>query len=30
MGQSADEVLSEVRQHFSGEVIYGKDLDVIR
>jgi ribonuclease BN (tRNA processing enzyme) len=30
MGQSADEVLSEVRQHFDGEVIYGKDLDVIR
>jgi len=30
MGQTADEVLSEVRQHFNGEVIYGKDLDVIR
>jgi ribonuclease Z len=30
MGQSADEVLGEVRRNWDGEVIYGKDLDVIR
>ena len=30
MGQPPEEVLDEIRQHFSGEVIYGKDLDVIR
>jgi ribonuclease Z len=30
MGQTADEVLGEIRQNFSGEVVYGKDLDVIR
>jgi ribonuclease Z len=30
MGQSPEEVLSEIRQNYSGEVIYGKDLDVIR
>ena len=30
MGESPDEVLSEVRRHFDGEVVYGKDLDVIR
>jgi ribonuclease Z len=30
MGQSADEVLGEVKSRFEGEVIYGKDLDVIR
>jgi len=30
MGQSPDEVLEEVRGRFSGETIYGKDLDVIR
>jgi ribonuclease Z len=30
MGESEAEVLSEVRQHFQGEVIYGKDLQVIR
>ena len=30
MGQSADEVLSEVRRNWQGETIYGKDLDVIR
>ena len=29
MGQTPDEVLSEIRQNFAGEVIYGKDLDVI-
>jgi ribonuclease BN (tRNA processing enzyme) len=30
MGESPEEVLSEVRQHFQGEVIYGDDLMVIR
>jgi ribonuclease Z len=30
MGESSEEVLGEVRQHWDGEVIYGKDLDVIR
>ena len=30
MGQSADEVLAEVRRNWNGEAIYGKDLDVIR
>lgn len=30
MGQTADEVLGEVRRVWAGEVIYGKDLDVIR
>jgi len=30
MGESPDEVLGEVHQRFAGEVIYGKDLDVIR
>jgi ribonuclease BN (tRNA processing enzyme) len=30
MGQPPEEVISEIRQNFAGEVIYGKDLDVIR
>jgi ribonuclease BN (tRNA processing enzyme) len=30
MGQPPEEVLDEIRQHFSGDVIYGKDLEVIR
>jgi ribonuclease Z len=30
MGQPPEEVLSEIRQNFAGETIYGKDLDVIR
>ncbi len=30
MGQPPEEVLREIRQYFHGEVIYGKDLDVIR
>ncbi|MGD0776565.1 MAG: MBL fold metallo-hydrolase [Candidatus Solibacter sp.] len=30
MGQTAEEVLGEVRRNWQGEVIYGKDLDVIR
>ena len=30
MGQTADEVLGEVRRNWQGEVIYGNDLDVIR
>jgi ribonuclease Z len=30
MGQPAEEVLREIRENFSGEVIYAKDLDVVR
>ncbi|MBS1858236.1 MAG: MBL fold metallo-hydrolase [Acidobacteria bacterium] len=30
MGQSEEEVLSEVRTAYQGKVVYGKDLDVIR
>jgi ribonuclease BN (tRNA processing enzyme) len=30
MGQPPEEVISEIRQNFAGEVIYGKDLDVAR
>jgi ribonuclease BN (tRNA processing enzyme) len=30
MGQTADEVLGEVRRNWQGEAIYAKDLDVIR
>jgi ribonuclease Z len=30
MGQTEEEVLSEIRRNFSGAVIYGNDLDVIR
>ncbi len=30
MGETPEEVVSEVRQHFQGEVIYGQDLEVIR
>ena len=30
MGQTFEQVLSEIRQNSSGEVIYGSDLDVIR
>ena len=30
MGQPPQEVLEEIRRHFTGDVIYGKDLDVIR
>jgi ribonuclease Z len=30
MGQSPDEVVGEVRRLFRGEVIYGRDLDVVR
>lgn len=30
MGQTAEEVTGEIRQKFAGEIIYGKDLDVIR
>jgi ribonuclease Z len=30
MGQPPEEVLAEIREYFTGEVIYGKDLDVIR
>ena len=29
MGQTPEEVLGEIRQNFEGEVLYGKDLDVI-
>jgi ribonuclease Z len=30
MGQTEAEVLSEVRSQYKGEIVYGKDLDVIR
>jgi len=30
MGETPDEVLSEVRRNYTGNVIYGRDLDVIR
>jgi ribonuclease BN (tRNA processing enzyme) len=30
MGATADEIIAEIRERFAGEVIYGKDLDVIR
>jgi len=30
MGETPEEVVGEVRQHFRGEVIYGQDLEVIR
>jgi ribonuclease BN (tRNA processing enzyme) len=30
MGQTPEAVIAEIRQHFAGEIIYGKDLDVIR
>jgi ribonuclease Z len=30
MGESPEEVLSEVRSKYDGQVIYGEDLDVIR
>jgi ribonuclease Z len=30
MGQPPEQVLREIREYFSGEVIYGKDLDTIR
>ena len=30
MGQSEEELLQEIRKNFHGEVIYGKDLDVIQ
>jgi ribonuclease BN (tRNA processing enzyme) len=30
MGQTPEEVVGEIHQHFTGEIIYGKDLDVIR
>jgi hypothetical protein len=30
MGQTPAEVLDEVRRHFTGEIVYGNDLDVIR
>jgi ribonuclease BN (tRNA processing enzyme) len=30
MGQTPEQILREVREQFAGEVIYGKDLDVIR
>jgi len=30
MRQTPEEVVSEIRQHFTGEIIYGNDLDVIR
>ncbi len=30
MGQTPEEVIAEIRRKFAGEIIYGKDLDVIR
>jgi ribonuclease BN (tRNA processing enzyme) len=30
MGQSPEQMLREVREHFTGEVVYGRDLDVVR
>jgi ribonuclease BN (tRNA processing enzyme) len=30
MGESREELLREVRQNYAGEIVYGKDLDVIR
>jgi ribonuclease BN (tRNA processing enzyme) len=30
MGESPDEILAEIRQHYDGPVLYGHDLDVIR
>lgn len=30
MGETPDEVLQEVHEHFQGTVIYGNDLDIIR
>jgi ribonuclease BN (tRNA processing enzyme) len=30
MGQPPEEVIREIRRYFGGEVIYGKDLDVVR
>jgi ribonuclease Z len=30
MGQPPEEVLREIRENFAGEVVYGKDLEVIR
>jgi ribonuclease BN (tRNA processing enzyme) len=30
MGQTPQEVIGEIRQHFTGEIVYGRDLDVIR
>ena len=30
MGETADEVIAEIREHYAGEIIYGKDLDVVR
>jgi ribonuclease BN (tRNA processing enzyme) len=30
MGQTPEEVISEIRQRFAGQIVYGKDLDVIR
>jgi hypothetical protein len=30
MGEGPEQVLAEVRSTYPGDVIYGKDLDVIR
>ena len=30
MGQTPEELVDEVRRHFDGAILYGKDLDVIR
>lgn len=30
MGETPEQILAEIRRHFSGEIIYGKDLDRIK
>jgi len=30
MGETEEEVLAEIRERYAGEIVYGKDLDVIR
>jgi ribonuclease BN (tRNA processing enzyme) len=30
MGETAEEVVSEIRERYAGEIVYGKDLEVIR
>jgi len=30
MGETAEEVIAEIRERYAGEIVYGKDLDVIR
>jgi hypothetical protein len=30
MGETPEEVIAEIRTQFAGQIVYGKDLDVIR